>query len=269
LASIFHANWTSATFLTIGLVLTYGARSFATWLAIKIDRTEEETNAEPLTASGAAYMIGVLIFGVLVLVIYKPSNFSQTMPTGAGADRPAGAQRYEEAIGPELPPDTRRPLSIAAAKEKFGDDAALGVLQGYRQANQGFMGKAAGALAHNDLTMAARLASRAASFVPSGYHLSFDPNGDSGVVANLADAGGNVTKTPLTVSQFNEYLHGPAGQFDHVLENGEGQSIKMLEKSPGVPLGTPGAGAPARGTPGGGGPQQGQTTAGRSAPAGR
>jgi hypothetical protein len=38
LAALFHADWTSAIFLTIGLVLTCGARSFAMWLAIKIGR---------------------------------------------------------------------------------------------------------------------------------------------------------------------------------------------------------------------------------------
>src|SRR6266516_592455 len=37
LASLFHADWTSAIFLTIGLMLTYVARSFSIWLAIKID----------------------------------------------------------------------------------------------------------------------------------------------------------------------------------------------------------------------------------------
>jgi TPR repeat protein len=41
LASIFHADWTSAIFLTIGLLLTYSARSFALWLAIKIDSSAD------------------------------------------------------------------------------------------------------------------------------------------------------------------------------------------------------------------------------------
>jgi clan AA aspartic protease (TIGR02281 family) len=40
LASIFHADWTAAIFLTIGLVLTYCTRSFAIWLAIKTDQEE-------------------------------------------------------------------------------------------------------------------------------------------------------------------------------------------------------------------------------------
>ena len=42
LASIFHADWASVILLTIGLVLTYGSRLFASWLAVKIDRAEEE-----------------------------------------------------------------------------------------------------------------------------------------------------------------------------------------------------------------------------------
>jgi hypothetical protein len=45
LASIFHADWTAAIFLTIGLLLTYCARSFAIWLAIMTDR--ESVLAEP------------------------------------------------------------------------------------------------------------------------------------------------------------------------------------------------------------------------------
>src|SRR5262249_25014911 len=41
LASIFHADWTSTIFLTIGLLLTYSARSFAMWLAMKIDSSAD------------------------------------------------------------------------------------------------------------------------------------------------------------------------------------------------------------------------------------
>ena len=48
LASLFHADWNAAIFLTIGLMLTYCARSFAIWLAIKTDQvTSEATRVEP------------------------------------------------------------------------------------------------------------------------------------------------------------------------------------------------------------------------------
>ena len=51
LASIFHADWTSTIFLAIGLVLTYGARSFAMWLAIKTDQEEPVVAARVDTVS--------------------------------------------------------------------------------------------------------------------------------------------------------------------------------------------------------------------------
>jgi hypothetical protein len=42
LAAMFHSDWYSVVGLVIGLVLTYGARAFSAWLAVKIDTYEEE-----------------------------------------------------------------------------------------------------------------------------------------------------------------------------------------------------------------------------------
>src|SRR5262249_7135038 len=69
LASIFHADWTSAIFLTIGLVLTYGARSFAMWLAIKTDQEESAVAArvDTVNARDRVTQSGLLALPLLAL----------------------------------------------------------------------------------------------------------------------------------------------------------------------------------------------------------
>ncbi len=42
LAAIFHADWQAVIILIVGLVLTFGARAVAFWLAKIVDRTAEE-----------------------------------------------------------------------------------------------------------------------------------------------------------------------------------------------------------------------------------
>ena len=42
LAAIFHTDWQAVVTLILGLVLTFGARALAVWLAAMIDRAEEE-----------------------------------------------------------------------------------------------------------------------------------------------------------------------------------------------------------------------------------
>jgi hypothetical protein len=70
LASIFHADWTSAIYLTIGAALTYGARWFALWLAIEVYRAEEDRREliDPVEAHVVGLAMWVKAVGFIMLI---------------------------------------------------------------------------------------------------------------------------------------------------------------------------------------------------------
>lgn len=154
---------------------------------------------------------------------------------GADAAPTEAIQAAEAKVDPEGTQDeaARKVLAVAAAAEEGGPEAAAAISAGYRQRYDAFRGAAAGALAHGDLAKAAQAASRAYPNVLDGVDVKFTPQGD-GITATVTPPGGQPQSVPLSKAQFNEFLKGNAGQYDHLMELGVDKTLKDLSRSGGV-----------------------------------
>jgi hypothetical protein len=132
------------------------------------------------------------------------------------------------------------------------NDTALSILQSHRLSHDEAQALAWAVLEHSPanvsvntkLANAARLANEAHAHVPDNRSLRFDAVGDH-VVAHVRPTfgPGETQEFSLTPDQFRMYLHGPAGQFDHKIENGVEANLNTLTTQPHGDY-TTGAGAP-------------------------
>lgn len=173
---------------------------------------------------------------------------------GMGAEDPAQRDQREAQTAAGLPPGTTKSeirdesLKRAAAQSPQAGSSAL---QGYRQLQTSFRGKAAAALDHNDVDTATKLWNEAHTYVPDGTHATAvqTPNG---VTMVMTRPDGVQVTTPLTQDQFRELLHKRAGEFDHLAESGIEANVRQLARTPGMP--PPGQGQDLTMTKGIGGP---------------
>lgn len=176
--------------------------------------------------------------------------------SGADASDPEQVSALEQQVDPEgiLDEGTRKMLAVQAATKSGGPEAAAGAAQHYRKKYDAYRGFAAAALAAGDVAGAAKSASQAYPNLLDGSNLQFTPAPmGAGVVATLSGRGGQSQTLNLTPAQFNEFLVGPPGDYETVMEVGIDKLINSLAQKPGTPPSGQGAegtalGAAAQGT---------------------
>lgn len=156
---------------------------------------------------------------------------------GADAMPPERVEELEQKADPDGSMDEgqRKIATIDAASKEGGPEAAWRVMQKYRKNYDTYRAHAAGALSHGDLRMAAESASKAYPNVPDGLSLQFAPT-QGGVTAAVMQGSKPVDQFQLTVPQFNQWLQGNEGQYDHVMEVGAPKLLKSIAAGQGTPV---------------------------------
>jgi hypothetical protein len=138
--------------------------------------------------------------------------------------------RIAQATPPTTVLDRLQPTSDAA--QRAGKDAAANVADYARDSYQRLRGVAAAALSagHND--NAAKAATAAYARVPDGQQLEAmaQPDGSFTIRARDMRNGGDAQMFRLSKEQFNEFLQGPAGQWDHLTGAMAGSLTQNLAK---------------------------------------
>lgn len=168
-----------------------------------------------------------------------PARRFMSYLSGQDAAPPDQVSALEQQVDPEgiLDEGTRKLLAIDAAKQSGGNEAAWAAAQHYRKKYDAYRGFAAAALSKGDVAGAAQAAQQAYPNLLDGTDVKFTPAPmGEGVVATLSSRGrGAGRSVNLTPAQFNEFLVGPPGQYDTVLEVGIEKLMSMLTQRPGTP----------------------------------
>ena len=170
---------------------------------------------------------------------------------GGGAAPPQVVKQAEAQVDPtgQMPQDEKVIQTIASQPTP---EKQFGVMQYYRQQYDGMKASAAAGLNQGDLEHATQMATKAYSYLPDGYNINFTPSqsgkvGITATVRSVADPSKGVQYN-LSPEQFNQFLRGPDGQYDMLMEHDVNATLSKMSTPTALtsfnglePPGTPGA----------------------------